>query len=81
MFFGPTLSGDEFVGDVFWTYLFGGDVFWTYLFGGGRVAPSAARPYFSAVWLRPVLDLTFLPRGPAHDSLGLLGCRVAPFGF
>ena len=51
MCFGPTLSGDEFVGDVFWTYLFGADVCWPCLFGGGRVA-------------RPVLDLALLPRGP-----------------
>ena len=34
-----------------------------------------------AARLRPALDLTLLPRGPAHDSLGLLGFRVAPFGF
>ena len=81
MFFGRTLSGDEFVADVFWTYLSGRDVFWTYLFGGAGVAPSGTRPYWCAAWLRPVLDLTFLPRGPARYSLGLLGCRVAPFGF
>ena len=52
MCFGPALSGDEFVGDVFWTYLFGADVFWTYLFGGGRVAPSGTRPCSSSAWPR-----------------------------
>ena len=68
MFLGLTLSGDEFVADVFWTYLLRRDVFSSDLFRGAGV-------------LRPGLDLTFLPRGPAQDSLGLLGLRAAPFGF
>ena len=40
MFFGRILSGDEFLGDVFWTYLLGQDVFATFLFGGAGVAPT-----------------------------------------
>ena len=40
MFFGRIPSGDEFLGNVFWTYLLGQDVFATYLFGGAGVAPT-----------------------------------------
>ena len=40
MFFGRILSGDEFWGNVFWTYLAAQDVFATCLFGGAGVAPT-----------------------------------------
>ena len=41
MFLGLILSGDEFLGNVFWTYLFGQDVSPTYLFGDAGVATTA----------------------------------------
>ena len=40
MFFGRILSGDEFLGNAFWTHLVAQDVFATYLFGGAGVAPT-----------------------------------------
>ena len=46
MFFGRTLSGDEFVADVFWTSIFGLNVFSTYLFGAAGVAPCGTTFFF-----------------------------------
>ena len=40
MFFGRILSGDEFLGNVFWIYLVAHDLFATYLLGATRVAPT-----------------------------------------